>query len=340
MSDRLATDIRGIVDDGAPPITLAELELASLSGTPPRPRRRWRVLAAAAAAAALIVATIILVRTASDDGGTVLTPAGPAPSQPPSAPSVPASFPLGAPLVEGPDASSTLLTSWAQFHVGYVFAYGDGRVLWYPDIGARVDADMEVSGAQRRRRTDGLPAPNGEFRYQIIERHLSPLGLELLLAGQLDLKGLLVGPYPYSRRELWIEPTARVYQPSTYALCPMTEGGSRSIPANATDVVDELPTPVRPVLDGKQRIYDPTIGTAHWEFPGTPGMPGTPMECFELTAAETSTLYQIIDANGLFNHDEETIYGPYGWDRVFHHGNLSLTPEAVFPHGQHVIWGG
>src|SRR5262245_34756499 len=37
--------------------------------------------------------------------------------------------PRGAPLVVGADAGSTMLASWAQFHTGYVFVYGDGRVI-------------------------------------------------------------------------------------------------------------------------------------------------------------------------------------------------------------------
>jgi hypothetical protein len=337
MFDQLAADIRGLVDDGAPPISLAELEIVALDGTPSRPRRRWPVLAAAAVAVALIVATIILVRTASDDGGTVLTPAGPAPSQPPSAPSVPASFPLGAPLVEGPDASSTILTSWGEFHLGYVFVYGDGRVIWYSDIGAYVDPDMEVTGAQRVARSNGVPSPYGDFRYVNIERHLSPLGLELLLAGQLDMKGLLVGPYPGSRRELWVEPTATLWEPTAYALCPSRPIGGGGISVNATDVVDELPEPVRAVLDGKQRSYDPSMGTADWEFPGTASGLGM-TDCFELTAAETSNLYQIIEANGFIGQDP--IQGAENWVRVFAYGNLSFAPEPIFPHGQHVIWGG
>src|SRR5262245_51508281 len=45
----------------------------------------------------------------------------------------PSVVPLGAPLVVGPDTASTLLTSWGQFHVGYVFVYADGRVIWEPD---------------------------------------------------------------------------------------------------------------------------------------------------------------------------------------------------------------
>jgi hypothetical protein len=102
--------------------------------------------------------------------------------------------------------------------------------------------------------------------------------------------------------------------------------------------VVELPEPVRAVLDGKQRSYDPSIGTADWEFPGTASGQRGMTDCFELTAAETSTLYQIIDANGFIGQDP--IQGAQGWVRVFRYRDLSFAPEAVFPHGQHLIWGG
>ena len=343
MSDQLAKDIRGIVDDGALPITLAELELALLDVPTPRPSRRWPVLAAAAAVAALIVATIILVRTASDDGGTVLTPAGPAPSAPAPAPPAPApAVPLGAPLVQGPDAGSTLLTSWGQIHVGFAFVYADGRVLFQSEA---VAMPKEVTG-------DGIN-----------ERHLSPRGLDLVRAGKLHPADLLANSWVdrgegwvrikpagrrlHQREELWVEPTTREWEPTKYVLCPSLAIGGGSVSLNATDIVDDLPAPVRAVLDGKQRIYDPSIGTAHWDFPAAVGM----TDCFELTAAETATLYQMLVANGLIKKDQETIRGAQGWDRVFVYGNvptgpdnpwgnMSFVPEPIFPHGQPVNWGG
>ena len=172
----------------------------------PRPsvRRSWnRVAVAAAVAAALVIATLVLVRTESDDGGTVLTPAGTAPSAPAPAPSTQAPTPLGAPLVVGPDAASTLLTSWGsgqvdvagQFHGGmYVFVYADGRVIW--DLGGAsvwADADGRVTAIPFGGPTEfgrfwltesGVkPAsgtPGGELVCCNMERRLSARGLELV----------------------------------------------------------------------------------------------------------------------------------------------------------------
>jgi hypothetical protein len=260
--------------------------------------------------------------------------------------------------VEGPDAASTLLTSWGQIHVGYAFVYADGRVIWYPDIGARVDADTQVTGAQRRRRDNGVPAPDGEFRYEAIERHLSPHGLELVRAGKLTPKEFLVSdfddPDPQRREELWAEPTARVYEASTYAIC--------HTPAALAPASAQLPADAQALLSGKQRTVDPKIG---WSASSEP-MPEYlnmidemarlfPSDCFEVTAAEASTLYQILDANGLISHDASpttpsTGTPPPGW---FAGGSRfaelrpgasysvpHISSEPIYPHGQPVRWGG
>jgi hypothetical protein len=88
------------------------------------------------------------------------------------------------------------------------------------------------------------------------------------------------------------------------------------------------------VLDGKQRTYDPSIGTAQWGFVA----PGTRTDCFEVTAAEASSLYQMLDANGqIFEKGDPNAQG---WDGVFVYGRVSFSPTPIFPHGQHVIFGG
>jgi hypothetical protein len=301
--------------------------------------RRWPVLAAAAAVAALIVATIILVRTASDDGGTVLTPAGPAPTAPaptlafpePAPAPAPAPTPLSAPLVQGPDPASTLLTSWGEIHVGYAFVYADGRVIWYPDIFARVDAYTEVIGAQRLQRTDGRPTPDGEFLYQAIERHLSPHGLELVRAGELTPKQFLYSnPDPHRVEELWAEPTARIWEPVSYAIC----SGNNEVWINATDVLGELPAPVQVLLNGKERVFDPSIGTSHWAGTASGQLP----ICFEVTAAEVENLYQIFLANGQIVRIGDPWEPPNAWQAKA--GRVALSAIAIYPHGQYVIWGG
>jgi hypothetical protein len=338
--DRLAEDAivgaQGRTRTPAPLVLASQDEsvdviVADIPRAPHGRTGRWRLAVAVAAAAALIVATIVLVRTASNDGGTVLTPAGPAPTAPAPSSSAPAPTPLGAPLVQGPDPASTLLTSWGEIHVGYAFVYADGRVIWYPDIFARVDAYTEVIGAQRLQRTNGLPTPDGEFLYQAIERHLSPHGLELVRAGELTPKQFLYSnPDPHRVEELWAEPTARIWEPVSYAIC----SGNNEVWINATDVLGELPAPAQVLLNGKERIYDPSIGTSHWAGTASGQLP----ICFEVTAAEVENLYQIFLANGQIVRIGDPWEPPNAWRAKA--GRVALSPIAIYPHGQYVIWGG
>jgi hypothetical protein len=308
-----------------------------------RARRRRLLYGAVAVVVAIAAVAAFTIPTSSTPPPNDATPHVPAPP----------AVPLGAPLVQGPDASSTLLTSWGQIHVGYAFVYADGRVIWYPDIGARVDPDTQVTGAQRRRRADGVPAPDGEFRYEVIERRLSPHGLELVRAGELTPRQFLNSyPDPHRREELWAEPTARLYEASTYAIC--------HTPANLAPASAQLPASAQALLSGKQRTVDPKIG---WSASSEP-MSGYlqmfaelelafPSDCFEVTAAEASTLYQILDANGLISHDGSPTTPsagtpPSAWFggsrfaeiRGGQYSVPQISSEPIYPHGQPVRWGG
>ena len=302
-------------------------------------RRRWIYGGAAA----------VVIAVAAAAGYTTLSSSTPPPNH--ATPDVPT--PPALPIGQGPDAASALLTSWGQFHVGYVFVYTDGRVIWHPDAGVILDSDGRVvralpctaemcvvktpDGPRPASGRGDFAIPRDPVSYVTLERRLSPHGLDLVLAGQIEPADFVIDLPPVQSDDVWAEPTARVWEPTAYVLCPFRPIGGGGVSANATDVVDELPAPVRAVLDGKQRIYDPSIGTAHWEFPG-PGQGMT--DCFELTAAETSTLYRMLVANGLINMGQDPIRGAQGWERVFVYGNLAFAPEPIFPHGQHVIWGG
>ena len=67
------------------------------------------------------------------------------------------------------------------------------------------------------------------------------------------------------------------------------------------------------MLDDKQCAYAAQPRNCPLAFPGTAQTGMT--DCFELTAAETSTLYQIIEANGFVGQDPIT--GAQGWTGVF-----------------------
>jgi hypothetical protein len=223
-------------------------------------------------------------------------------------------------LVVGPDAASTLLASYGRVHFGYVFVYGDGRVVLLPDIGARPLEDFGDFG------TSGSA---------VIERRLSPQGLERVQDGQVAPEDLLAwGDPSYSTTELWAEPTARLYEPSTYAICYFTPP---AFPPTHAMSVASLPPVVQPLLDGRLRTYDPTIAFANPEMDAFTRSV-QPMDCFELTTAETARLYRVLDANGWVPHPPDQPEAPllewYAWAG----GAVIATP--IYPHGQPVIWGG
>jgi hypothetical protein len=255
-------------------------------------RRRWCYGVAVLVAIAAVVAFSIVA------GGT--PPPHRAARNVPTPPTPP--IRLGAPLVAGADAGSTLLASW-----GSMLVYADGRVIW-------------IGGD---------------------ERHLSPGGLALVRAGRVALEDLSYstqkGAFDRTRAEwhqVWAEPTARKYQPDKYAVCPNSFTPGQSI--DPTRALGLYPAPAQARLAGKQRTFDPSIGVA------SESEPHQLMQCFEVTAAESSTLYQIFDANGSIYHgfsDDEGADSQWfaGFDKRATENNPQgpfLTASPIYPHGQ------
>ena len=262
-------------------------------------RRRW-IYGAAAVVVALAAGLLILPSSPSPPQGAARSV--PTPPDPPT--------PLGAPLVEGPDAASTLLTSW-YWGSSYVAVYADGRVIW--DIGRGVSQ---------------------------FERFLSPLGLELVRAGKFVDPTFLSQTRLIFRTDLWAElPSAnsgaatvwpRTYEPSQYAICPGTPG--ESVPA--TKALGLLPEPAQALLNGKQRTYDPAISIAPRYAPLAPWPVAQrpPIECFAVTPAERDTFWQIIDASNmamleLFHLPRHSLIT----------ADFSLSETVIYPHGQPVF---
>jgi hypothetical protein len=345
----------------------ADVIVVDIPRTPRGRTGRWRLAVAAAAAAALIVATIVVVRTESDNGGNVLTPAGPAPTAPAPAPT-PAPTPFGAPLVVGPDAASTLLTSWGQFHGGgFVFVYADGRVIWAIGASVWADADGRVTAIPLAGPTEfgtfwltesGLKpvsgTPEGEFVHGNIERRLSARGLELVRAGNIEVKHLLVHPdeqFPaelprgpedlnqwpiaiqlWLRPELWAGP-ARIWQPSTWAIeFHRFQYDPPSVEAvDATRALEQLPASAQALLTGKRRTCDyVNAGNAHWDL-GPFRLDGVSTECFELNAGELAAFSASLDPNTF-------IEGSWHIDVDGRDAILNALP--IYPHGQPQLFGG
>jgi hypothetical protein len=344
------------------PTALASVDVSLLALDGRRPRRRVLIGTAAVALSVVVamVATIVVVRTASDDGGRVLTPAVPAP-----------------PLVVGPDAASTLLMSWGsgqvdvsgRFHGGqYVFVYADGRVIW--DIGGApvwADADGRVTAIPLAGPTEfgtfwltesGLKpvsgTPEGELVLRNIERRLSARGLELLRAGDIEAKHLVVQPgdqwpaelpqrpedlkqWPVAiqlalRPELWAGPI-RIWQPSTWAIdFHRFQNDPPSVEAvDATRALEQLPASAQALLTGNRRTCDyENDGNAHWDL-GPFRLGAVSTECFELNAAELAAFWASLDPNTFIEGS---------WHIEVDGRDAILNALPIYPHGQPQLWGG
>ena len=118
------------------------------------------------------------------------------------------------------------------------------------------------------------------------------------------------------RKGLWAEPTARVWEPSHYAVCFMHPSG----PLDATQGAAQLPAPAQALLHGtEQHIYDPHIG-APWSLDQTP-----PHECFKITDVEKTTLQQMLTQAGMSPNGENVQLGGV---------NHYMSVLGIFPHGQ------
>jgi hypothetical protein len=339
-----------------------------------RARRRRLLYGGIAIIVAIIAGTAVSSWSTNAAPPTGATPPVPAPP----------AVPLGAPLVVGPDAASTLLTSWGQFHVGYVFVYADGRVIWEPDAPVYADADGRVTAipigsagvgewptnAQFLLTEAGLEpggwTPEGEFDPRDakcgvfvcsmpvnIERRLSARGLDLVRAGNIEVKHLLTQPgeqwpaelprrpedmeqWPVAiqlwlRPDLWAGPTARIYQPSTWAIDFHRYQPSSVEAVDATRALEQLPASAQAFLTDKRRTCDyANAGNAHWQT-GPLQQGDAPTACFELNAAELAAFWPSLDPNTFINGS---------WHIEVDGRDAILNALPIYPHGQPQLWGG
>jgi hypothetical protein len=224
----------------------------------------------------------------------------------------PRPIPLGAPEVQGPDAGSTLLTSYAGFHDGFVYIYADGRVIYHSDWSSNA-GDQEAW-----------------------ERRLNPRGLDLVRSGVLVawdfiqgsggrlLGGCATPPCPVPS-DVWNHPYAppTPWTPTEYAGCLKQEDRDLNLPPgyqgfplrDATSRVGELPATAQALLHTR-RMY---LGAGLAD----------PSECFALTPEERA-------AFSPFESVEWVELIPASTDE----GAIGLSILEVMPHGAIFAWGG
>jgi hypothetical protein len=270
-----------------------------------QPTRRRRLIYGGAVALAAIAAAAVFTlsggSTPSAPGAARHVPATTA-FPPPTTTVAPTPTPLGAAEVWGPDAASTLLASYVQIHDGFVYVYGDGRVIWHND------------------------APWGSREPTAYERRLSPRGLGLVWSGVLVANDFNEGrPVPV---DAWIDPPNMPYAPWTpaeFAGCLYQESlDPGGYPSDATHRLGDLPASARALLH-TQRTYPHAL--SHYTGRATSG------ECFVLTPEEARTAAPTLSPQNLYTPVELI---PASADA----GAIRLWVLPVLPHGETFMWGG
>lgn len=210
--------------------------------------------------------------------------------------------------VETNDAAE-LVAEWVQFHAGWAYVYEDGRVLW---------------------RTDGDE--------RIVEQRLSPHGLDLVRAGEIE-PASFVGGQATIPAGAWSDPSPDEYRPTRYAICPVQSSRTGGTDRGADEIAARLPPAVRAQVHGTARPF------THGDWGGTagPGGPASVQTCFILTAERATAMWAHTRVEP----------GGQGADGVMHVSNLTfgtvtLTDGAsvllwslpILPHGVGGSWGG
>jgi hypothetical protein len=206
-------------------------------------RRRW-----------MYGGAVVVVAIAAVAASSIL--AGP-PS--PTTPLGTSSPPPAAPLARPPDdAGSTLIASWAQFHVGYSNVYADGRVIW---------------------ETDATYKAGDPYAWT---RRLNTGGLDLVRSGALTAEDFARGDAP---SHVWADADAAGWAASEHAVCLWQESADRRGPfRDATHRLDELPAPAQALLRGPRRT-----------FPGDGFQPSS--ACFVLTPQDARAVLDLNGPN-------------------------------------------
>ena len=199
-----------------------------------------------------------------------------------------------------------ILAQWSKFHVGWLYVYADGRVLSYPD------------------RQAAAGHPNGG----ILERRLSPVGVEMVQTGEVELREFLSlsDALPTAA---WSDPSAANYRPSRFALChaPFSESPPREGLRDVKLIGDQIPIQLRSVLSGTELSFaDPVVGP----WPG--------VDCFVLDAREAEVVWDVS-----LPRDDPAMYpsdANYTTLTATNGAELDVVLLPILPHGGFVQWGG
>ena len=210
-----------------------------------------------------------------------------------------------------PRDSVPVIAQHARIHMGYIYIYGDGRVVLYED------------------RSDRL-----------LERRLTQQGIDLVRSGAVDSSPWLTG-LPESA---WADPEYMPYAPSRYAIC--YRGAEE--PIDARLAVSRLPASAQVLLRGKERTYDETdTGSGGWPPVACSEVTAEQAHVLvDLLAAagfETGTNgpgRDFLDAGSDGGYMWPAPSAGAATEAEVQDPSVQLTFQPILPHGSWVGWGG
>jgi len=281
------------------------------AGSERRARRtEYVVVAVVAAMAFVLVAAVALVASASTDRARA---AGAASS------------------TAGPaEQDASIVAAWSRLRVGWIYVYADGRVVMRHDSGRMITDD-------------------GDIHYGIIQRHLSPVGVQLVRSGAVDFEQLM-----FERVDLepgfWSPMGQSLYRPTSYALCLVNTEPfppPSQLLLDVPDILDDLTDAAQDVLrDGVVQGFTDDFLDDDGTFAGLDGFhsaPGRGVDCLVLDAAHMLRLWAqtrlpLGDGDrGVLRLSDATfgvLTSPDG-DREY-----LVAAIPILPHGGWVVWAG
>jgi len=281
-----------------------------------RPARRRRTGYLIAAVAAVVAYT----------GAATLAIAGASGARPP-APAAAAEQEAGPSSTD--DAS--IVAAWSRLRVGWIYVYGDGRVVLRHDNGRLLTSEGSVS-------------------FGVIQRRLSPLGLQLVRSGAVSFAAVLGQPDDVESG-FWSPTAPALYQPSSYALCLVNTAPNPprdQLLGDAPDIIDRLSGAARDVLrGGVVRSFTDDFLDEDGNFAGLDGFHSTPgpgVECIVLDKAGMLELWAQTrlplsgdDDRGILRLSDATFGVLTDVDGVTEY---LVAAIPILPHGGWVVWAG
>lgn len=174
--------------------------------------------------------------------GSPAPPAGPPPAAAAAEPSLPAG---------GPSPVATRVAAWGQVHWGWVLVYSDAQVLLYTDSDA--------------------PVPDGASRFSVVDRHLTPAGLDRVRTGTVAPSSLF--PHNPIPTDMWGGPRIHHLRalplrrlPSHRSVVPRPDDGAGNASSTRARAATRHTTDVRllqPCLSGMDAASGRVLHLAH-----------------------------------------------------------------------------